>query len=101
MSRAEQALFERLRSSWLGIVSAFVLSVQTINLAHVLLVRHAVCAEHGEAIELDSTAHSVASAARADNSRPSIKTEAAVSGEHEHCELAIQNRTHRAIVAQS
>ena len=59
------------------------------HLAHFVLARHAVCAEHGELLhepEAQGTPHAVGSPSKSDGAK--IDANSSVEHEHEHCAFA-------------
>lgn len=72
---------------WAGLLALLLCGSSLSETAHFLLVQHAVCAEHGELIEL----HDRSAAAEAlHDAAPEHGTQASapdLEGEHEHCQL--------------
>jgi hypothetical protein len=104
MGRALPSLGGRDRSSrrqgsrWLAFFSALLLAIQALNLAHLILAPHAVCAEHGETIEANASVSRASGAARAhDPRRSAIDAGSEEETDHNHCDIAVQCRTARAI----
>jgi hypothetical protein len=88
----------RVRSPWLAIFAALLLTVQALNLAHLLLAPHAVCAEHGETIEREVRVPAAPAPANPER-RTTIAAELEIASDHTHCDIAIQSRAARAIAA--
>src|SRR4029077_16185454 len=85
-------------SGILALIASFLLLLQAFNSAHLLLVRHAVCAEHGEAIEAGPHA-SPQSGSETDRDRVAQTAEGTGDAEHEHCQIAAGERTARVLTA--
>jgi hypothetical protein len=77
----------RSNPAWCGFVlAALFLSAQLASWAHIALVPHASCAEHGELVHghLDATLD-----AGEHDGAPSVVPQAPGGGGHEHCSLAL------------
>lgn len=73
-----------LLAAWLGLSSL-------AEVAHFMLIPHAVCAEHGELIELshdshDAEAHAAAAASEPEAEQDGARLGATNSDEHDHCQ---------------
>ena len=75
-------------------VAWLILVTQGASFAHLLLVRHAVCPEHGELIHPDEvgTAAHVAPASTPGNGSAAIGAADDASHEHGHCTVAVHRR---------
>ncbi len=87
-----------LRSSSIGVVALFVLA-QASGFAHQFVVKHTVCAEHGELVHVADMAHpGETAAAQSTARRPSLaSSNAAETHGHDHC-LALVPRREKAVL---
>lgn len=81
-------------------LTAFATVAQVASAAHLLLERHAFCAEHGELIHTDGRpaaaapgAESAGAAVASDQAGPSARS-------HEHCSVALERRERSGLAAQ-
>jgi hypothetical protein len=83
--RGRKATSAALRS--LALLVATLLAASSLGqIAHLLVVQHTICAEHGELLELSSDGgHSAATQVEDEHSPTSTSSEEATS--HEHCEI--------------
>jgi hypothetical protein len=75
-----------------ALLAVVALAGQVSSFAHLVLVRHVTCAEHGELVELGRE-HATASAAPTRQASATVAAAAAESGHgHEHCLIAPMRR---------
>lgn len=90
----------RAATSWLRVVATLVALLLTLSslgqVAHFLLVPHAICAEHGELLEL-SEQDSHAGAERADGSKEARVSTAPTPAEHDHCQVLARGQRELAL----
>jgi hypothetical protein len=82
--RAATGLVLRL---WVGLLALLLCGSSLGETAHLVLVQHAVCTEHGELIELHDGATAAASVAADTHEEGTRVAAPADEGEHEHCQL--------------
>jgi len=87
----------RARTAVIALACAF---TQLFATAHFVLVRHAICLEHGHAVDVDhdSRAHARLAPASRETSIAATSSDALHASEHEHCATACDPRS-RAIGA--
>jgi len=78
-------------------VAALCLGAQLSNVAHLALVRHVTCAEHGEVIDAPAAGHSPAHRTDVplpDDAAPTASSGGGpIDGAHDHCALAEDRNT--------
>ena len=72
---------------WLFASSAVLVCAELAPAGHALLVRHVVCAEHGEATH--ATAPDDGAVAPPDDARSAVASTTASDDEHEHCRMVV------------
>jgi hypothetical protein len=93
-------LSERAARVLLALVASALLALPA-QLAHFLLVRHVVCAEHGELVHAGPGAERPAARVGAERRTPGVALRAAAVGhEHEHCAFASAARDGLAVGRQ-
>lgn len=90
-ARAPSALRGATRASLralAGLVAVLLALSSLGQVAHFLIVPHAICAEHGELVELTSVAgHAVSAPSKADGASVSAVTTRELSEDHDHCQV--------------
>ncbi|MFI5308774.1 MAG: hypothetical protein ACHQ53_15560 [Polyangiales bacterium] len=92
----------RLRKALLATAALLTLSGQASSLGHLLLVRHVVCAEHGELLHGDEVAQGAAGARHTsleDAARAALRQDVTALPEHAHTHCAVVASRKSAIVA--
>jgi len=105
MSMAERARTKggrKAASSWLRVLAALVALVLSAGAvgqaAHFLLVPHAICAEHGELLELDeAAAHQQREHESATDASQPHASQAELAGDHEHCQVLARGQRELAL----
>jgi hypothetical protein len=85
--------------AWTFAVVASCLALQLSGTIHLATVQHAICAEHGEAMDVDSHARTTAPAA--DSSERGVysgSSDSPAGESHEHCPLDEDRNTHALVV---
>jgi hypothetical protein len=86
----------------LSVLVALLLAGSSLGqVAHFLLIPHAICAEHGELLELSRPSADVASAATTNDVSRAQLTSSNTDAGHEHCQLAARRERELLLQAAS
>jgi hypothetical protein len=84
----------------LAVLIAGLLSLSSLGeIAHFLLVPHAICADHGELIEVSEVGGHAAPHADAPSSAPQVAPASGEGSGHDHCELLASHQRQLALPA--